>query len=253
MREDQGFWRRYWPLVTVTATLLIAWQLYGALVNPLLAPPPTKVAIALWDLIVSGRLVEALIPSMILLATGFSAAVVVGVILGFLQGRVELAERTFGPYLAALYATPMIALVPILVIWFGYGPTGKFIVVFLMAVFPMYYNMAAGVTNAPVEPEEMARSFGANRWTILSKVVFPSTSFYLFAGLRQSLGRAIIGLVVAEAYLNLGGIGGLIYQAGATFAIDYLIAAIVALPILGLLLTRGLTAVQTRVNVWRPT
>jgi ABC-type nitrate/sulfonate/bicarbonate transport system permease component len=225
-------------------------ELAGRFGNALLFPPATAVGAAVVDLVTSGALIEALIPSLQLLGAGLGAAIVVGTVAGFLVARSRRVDVITSPYVGALYATPEIALVPILVVWFGYEFPGRFVIVFLSAVFPMLYNVSAGVRTAPRDIEDMAVSFVASRWTILSQVVFPAALPFVIAGLRQSIGRAIVGLVVAEAYLRLGGIGGLVFVFGARFSTDYLIAAILILPILGLILTKLVDLGERRFAPW---
>jgi ABC-type nitrate/sulfonate/bicarbonate transport system permease component len=227
------------------------WEYVGRTGDPLILPPPSMVAAAFVDLVVTGQLWEALWPSLQLLAAGFAVALVVGVVLGVLIGRSRTADLTLSPYLAALYATPDIALVPIILVWFGFGFSGRVVVVFLSAIFPILYNVTAGVRQAPEDLIDVARAFGAGRIRVLLQVILPSALPYIMAGIRLSIGRAVVGMAVAEVYLRLGGIGGLIYAYGARFVTDYLIAAILILPILGIGLTRLLAYLERRIAPWK--
>jgi ABC-type nitrate/sulfonate/bicarbonate transport system permease component len=140
--------------------------------------------------------------------------------------------------------------VPVLIVWFGFDFPGRFVIVFLSAVFPMIYNLSAGVRTAPADLEDMSRSFVIPRLSVYTQVVFPASLPFVIAGLRQAIGRGIVGMIVAEAYLRLGGIGGLVSLFGARFATDYLIAAILVLPALGLLLTKLLDLAERRFAPW---
>jgi ABC-type nitrate/sulfonate/bicarbonate transport system permease component len=226
------------------------WEYVGRNGNPLILPPPSMVAAAFVDLVVTGQLWEALVPSLQLLAVGFAVALVVGVALGIIIGRSRTADLTFSPYLAALYATPDIALVPIILVWFGFDFSGRVVVVFLSAIFPILYNVTTGVRQAPEDLIDVAHAFGAGRFRTLFQVILPSALPYIMAGIRLSIGRAVVGMAVAEVYLRLGGIGGLITAYGARFVTDYLIAAILILPILGIGLTRLLALLERRVAPW---
>ncbi|MDQ3779745.1 MAG: ABC transporter permease [Chloroflexota bacterium] len=227
------------------------WEIYGRMANPLIFPPVSDVLAAFIDLVTSGRLWEALWPSLRLLAAGFALALVVGLVLGVVIGRSRVADLTFSPYLAALYATPDIALVPIILVWFGFDFSGRVVVVFLSAIFPILYNVTAGVRQAPTDLIDVARSFGAGRMRTLFQVILPSAVPFIMAGIRLSIGRAVVGMAVAEVYLRLGGIGGLIYAFGARFVTDYLIASILVLPILGIGLTRLLAILERRIAPWK--
>lgn len=233
------------------ALFLGAWEVYGRLKNPLILPPFSQVIQAFWDLLSSGRLLDALLPSLQLLAIGFVLGTVVALVLGVLIGRSRVADLTFSPYLAAWYATPSVALVPIILVWFGFGMTGKVLVVFESAFFPMLYNVTTGVRAAPTDLIDVARSFGASKLKTLFQVILPSAIPFIFAGFQLSIGRAVVGMTVAEVYLRLGGIGGLITAFGSRFITDYLIAAILILPALGIGLTRLVGMLERRIAPWR--
>jgi ABC-type nitrate/sulfonate/bicarbonate transport system permease component len=249
-RLAQNPWMRHVPLAATIIVLLIATELAGRLGGGLVIPPASAIAMALWDLIISGRLIEALIPSLQLLFSGLAVAVLVGTALGFALANSRRLDAITAPYVAALYATPEIALVPILVVWFGYDFAGRFVIVFLAAVFPMLYNVSAGVRTAPRDLEDMARVFGTPRRTIAMQVVLPASVPFMIAGLRQSIGRGIVGMIIAEAYLRLGGLGGLVFIFGARFSTDYLVASILVLPVLGLVLTKLVDIGERRFTPW---
>lgn len=233
------------------ALFLLAWEIYGRTGNSLILPPFSQVIAAFWDLLISGRLMEALLPSLRLLAMGFSLGIGAAMVFGIVIGRSRLADLTLGPYLAALYATPSIALVPIILVWFGFGTTGKVFVIFQSAFFPMLYNVLTGVRATPTDLMDVAKSFGANRLENLTQVILPSTIPFIFAGLQLSIGRAVVGMAVAEVYLRLGGIGGLINAFGARFITDYLIAAILILPAMGLGLSKLVALMERRIAPWK--
>lgn len=230
-----------------------SWELYGHLGNPVILPPVSQVLVAFYDLLITGRLIEALAPSLFLLFLGFTIAMIVGLVLGVVIGRSRIADLTMSPYLAALYATPSIALVPIILVWFGFGLSGRVLVVILAAVFTMLYNVVAGVRSAPPDLIDVAHSFNASRATVLFQVILPAALPFIFAGIRISIGRAVVGMAVAEVYLRLGGIGSLISAFGSRFVTDYLIATILVLPFIGIGLSKLLAYIEKRVTPWRVT
>lgn len=228
-----------------------AWEAYGQ-TDPVLLPPPTAVLSALVDITFGGPLPGALWGSLQLLFVGFVTALLGGVLLGVVIGRYELANKTFGPLLNALYATPDIALLPVILLWFGFGMTGRVVVVFLAAFFPIMINTFAGVRDAPKELLEVGESFGVNtELRRLRVVVIPAAVPLIMAGFRLGIGRAVVGMAVAEVYLRLGGIGALIVQYGAAFRTDLLLAAIIPLPVLGIVLTKIFERVEQHFQYWR--
>ncbi|HEX5492993.1 MAG TPA: ABC transporter permease [Mycobacteriales bacterium] len=238
--------------VMVAVGVLAAWQIAGELNNPVVFPPVSAVAVALVNLIAHGGLLPAMGASLKLLAIGFGVAFAGGSLLGILLGRYRLLDVTLGPYVSALYATPAIALVPLILVWFGFGLGGRVTVVFLASFFPILINTYAGVRDAPGPLIEVARSLGVTgELGLLRKVIIPSAVPFIMAGVRLSIGRGVVGMAVAEVYLRLGGIGALIVQYGAVFRTDYVIAAILPLPILGIGLTRLSALLEARLQAWR--
>lgn len=238
--------------LVVVVAVLAAWQIAGELNNPIVFPPVSAVAAAFVDLLVHGGLLPAIGASLKLLAIGFTIAFVLGSLLGILLGRYRLLDLTLGPYVSALYATPEIALVPLILVWFGFGLGGRVTVVFLSSFFPILINTYAGVRDAPGPLLEVARSLGVtSELGLLRRVIIPSAVPFILAGVRLSIGRGVVGMAVAEVYLRLGGIGALIVQYGAVFRTDYVIAAIIPLPILGIGLTRLSALLESRLQAWR--
>jgi ABC-type nitrate/sulfonate/bicarbonate transport system permease component len=236
------------------AVVFGSWELYGRLGNPLLLPPVSDVLAGLVAITANGALPAALLTSLQLLALGFGTSLVAGTVLGILIGRYELAHRVFGPFLNALYATPDIALLPLILLWFGFGMPGRVVVVFLAAFFPIMINTYAGVRDAPRDLLEVAAAFGVrSELGRLRRVVLPAALPLIMAGYRLGIGRAVVGMAVAEVYLRLGGIGALIVQYGAALRTDLLLAAILPLPLLGIALTKTFERIENRFQYWRNT
>ncbi|HET7388626.1 MAG TPA: ABC transporter permease [Nocardioidaceae bacterium] len=237
----------------VTAVCVIgAWQIYGMILNSIVLPPPSKIAVAFWNLLVGGDLLPALGSSLRLLVIGFATAFVLGTLLGIVLGRYRVLDYTLGPYVSALYSTPEIALIPLILVWFGFGLGGRVVVVFLASFFPILINTYAGVRDAPSHLIEVARSFGVSSEVgLLRRVIVPAATPFIMAGIRLAIGRGVVGMAVAEVYLRLGGIGALIVQYGAVFKTDYVIAAILPLPVLGIGLTRLSAVLERRFQAWR--
>lgn len=242
---------RYTKHIIFAALVFGTWELAGRLGNPVLLPPVSKVGLAFLD-ITFGPLPAALVESLQLLLIGFTTALILGFLLGVLVGRYKVMDRTFSPYFSALYALPVVALVPLVLIWFGFGLSGRVIVVFLAAFFPVLINVYQGVRDAPHDLLEVARSFGVNSEVgLLRRVVVPAAVPFILAGVRLGIGRGVVGMAIAEVYLRLSGIGTLIAQYGASFQTAYLIAAILPLPLLGIGLTKLLAIIEARFQRWK--
>lgn len=242
------------PILHVVFAVVVfgSWELYGHFGNDLILPPFSAVMVALWTITVSGELPSALWSSMQLLVIGFGLSLALGFLFGVMAGRYKTIDRTVRPFLDALYATPMIALVPVILVWFGFGLSGRVTVVFLASFFPILINVYAGVRDAPVHLVDVARSFGVTSEVgLLRKVIIPAAVPFIMAGVRLGIGRAVVGMAVAEVYLRLGGIGSLIVEYGAVFRTDLLIASILPLPLLGIGLTKLFGLIERRLQTWR--
>lgn len=242
---------RYTKHIVFALLFFGTWELAGRLGNPAILPPASRVGRAFVD-ILFGPLPAALFDSLLLLFIGFSTALVLGFLLGVVVGRYRLMDRTLSPYFSALYALPTVALVPLVLIWFGFGLSGRVVVVFLASFFPILINVYQGVKDAPHDLLEVARSFGVSSEVgLLRKVVIPAAVPFILAGVRLGIGRGVVGMAIAEVYLRLSGIGTLIAQYGSSFQTDYLIAAILPLPLLGIGLTKLLALIEARYQTWR--
>ena len=174
---------------------LILWEFYGRRVDPLLLTYPTAVAWAAVQLIWSGELIRQLLVSLGSLAAGFGASLLLGVGLGVAMGRSRLAEAILDPHVNALYATPQVALIPLLMMWFGLGFGVKVVVIFLFVFFPILINTASGVKNINASMVEMGRAYLASERQILFKVVFPAAVPFIMAGVRLAVGRGLVGKI----------------------------------------------------------
>ena len=240
------------PHLVAAIIVFGAWEIYGRVGNPVLLPPVSAVVKGLFEISIGGPLPAALFSSLQLLFVGFATALLLGTLLGIFIGRYPLANRVFGPFLNALYATPDIALLPLILLWFGFGMTGRVVVVFLAAFFPIMINTYAGVRDAPRDLLEVAASFGVrSEFGRLRKVILPAALPLIMAGYRLGIGRAVVGMAVAEVYLRLGGIGTLIVQYGSVFRTDLLLASILPLPLLGIGLTKLFERIENHFQYWR--
>jgi ABC-type nitrate/sulfonate/bicarbonate transport system permease component len=244
--------RRWWPHLVFGLLVFGTWEAFGQFGNALLWPPISAVLVALVEITLSGRLPVAMLESLRLLTLGFGLALVVGFVVGVLIGRSVVLHRTLSPFLNALFVVPTVALVPLVLVWFGFGLQGRVMVVFLAAVVPVLVSVYSGIKDSPRELVEVATSFGVEgEIAMLRHVRLRSALPLMMSGIRLAVGRAVVGMAVAEVYLRLGGIGALIKGYGALFQTDFLFASILPLPILGIALTKLTGRLERRYQSWR--
>lgn len=215
--------------------VLIVWELYGRSVNPILFTYPTAIAQASVQLISTGELFKYGVGSLQVLFWGLLSGVIVGIPLGVLTARFRILDKATDMYVNALYATPMVALVPLLVLWFGFEIKAKIIIVFLFTIFPMLINTYQGVKNVDPKLLEVSRSFCSSERQLWFDVILPSALPFILAGVRLSLGRGLVGMVIAEFYTSISGFGYMIVRYANTFQTAKLFVPIVSLMLLGIL------------------
>ncbi|HEY7202340.1 MAG TPA: ABC transporter permease [Candidatus Dormibacteraeota bacterium] len=231
--------------------LLAGWEWYGRRTNPLLFTYPTAIAGASVDLVRAGVLWKALGQSLSVLGWGLLLAIVVGVAAGLAMGRSRVAEGLLQVPVDALYATPIVALVPVIVLWVGFGPVAKVVVVFLFSVFAIVLNTARGVREVDPDLVEVARSYLAREVGLWKDVVLPSALPYVVTGIRLAVGRALVGVVIAEFYTSISGLGYLIVTYANTFQTARVFVPVVILMALGVAVTWFLQLLEARLAPWQ--
>ncbi len=240
-------------LITVgsVAFFLAVWEWFGRDVNPVFGSYPSAIALAFVDLVRSGKLGTALIESLQPFVAGYALAIVLGVPLGLLIGRFRVAEAALGIYVTAGYAMPLVALVPLLVLWLGLGFAVKAAVVFLMSVFPICINTWLGVTAVPKSLIEVGKSFVAPDLVILRRIVLPATLPYIMAGIRLAVGRAVVAMVIAEFFTSISGLGAIIINSANNFDTATMFVPIIVLMVLAVGLNALIGLVERRVAPWQ--
>ncbi len=237
-------------LVSVCAVLAL-WEIGGRAISPLLFAPPSRILVAGAQMIVSGELWPYLSLSFRVAAIAMLLATVAGVAAGVAIARVRLLDLSLEPFVIALYATPMVALIPLVVIWAGFGDSAKIVVIFLFAVFPILLNTYQGVRGVDHRLLEVARSFRTSERALWGDVILPSALPFIIAGVRLALGRALVGMVIADLYTAVSGIGYLIVRYAQNLQIDRLLVPIVILSITGVVLVQSLNWLEARVAPWQ--
>ena len=238
---------------SVILLFLIGWELIFQfkLVNPLFISAPSRVVLAGITIIGDGSLFKHLSTSGTEFALGYGAAVVIGFPIGIILGWFKLAKASFGPFIAAMQATPRIALMPLFIIWFGLGITSKIVVVLLSAIFPLIVNLQVAMSTIDADLVRVARSYGATRWQIFRSVALPTSLPFLITGLRLAAGRGLLGVIVAEVFGGAEGIGYMIQYAGATFQTDKVFAGVLVVAVTGITLDFTLERLGRHFDKWR--
>ena len=236
-----------WVITTASvAVLLLVWEYFGSHINPVFGSYPTQIALAFVELAQSGKLWTALIESLQPFVVGYGCAILFGVPLGLVIGRFRVAEASLGIYVTAGYAMPLVALVPLLVLWLGLGFKVKAAIVFLMALFPICINTWLGVTAVPKTLIEVGKSFVASDAVILRRIILPATLPYIMAGIRLAVGRAVVAMVIAEFFTSISGLGAIIINSANNFDTATMFVPIVVLMVLAI----GLNSLIGKVEGW---
>jgi len=235
---------------SILLTLLL-WEWVGRSVNPILFTYPVAIAGAFYELVATGELFGFLWQSLQVLAYGFGLAVIAGILLGVIVGRFAAAEYAIDLQVSALYSTPTVALVPLIVLWLGFKVPAKTFVVFLFCVFPILINTQQGVRAVDRGLLEVARSFCSTERQLWRDLVIPSALPFIVAGIRLAIGRGLVGMVIAEFYTSITGLGYMIVRYANNFETAKLFVPIVTLALMGILLTEAVKQIEVRIAPWR--
>lgn len=219
--------------------------------NNLFLTPLSTVAVRAVELSSTGELQNHIYVSFVEFIGGFSLAVVVGIMLGVILAEFSLIRDLVDPWVSMLYATPIIALGPLFILWLGIGIVSKIAIVFLVAVFPILINTVSGLTTTDRTLIEVAQSFGANAKQIYTKVRMPSAIPFIIAGLRLSVARALVGVVVAELFGARAGLGFLILNSAQSFDTAGVFVGVIILAIAGVVSVELLKWIEFRLAPWR--
>jgi NitT/TauT family transport system permease protein len=232
---------------------LFLWEIFGRRVDPILMSYPSAIAAAFVELLQSGELVIESGRSMRAFLAGFGLAIVFGVLIGIVMGTDRRIEYAVDPFINALYSTPNVALIPLIILWLGLGLTAKIAIVFLVAFFPIVVSTFAGVKNVSGSLVEIGQAFGFNGVQILRKIILPGSLPFIATGIRLAVGRAVVGMVVAEFFTAISGLGGMIIKYSNKFETDRMFVPIIVLAVFGVLLTEMVKVVERRLAPWKET
>jgi NitT/TauT family transport system permease protein len=231
----------------------VLWEVLArtVLTNRLVIVPFSTVLSTLWTLGQSGELWKNVYASLTEFLVGFSLAVFTGVFLGFLAGTSTRVREYLDPLVAALYATPLVALIPFYILVFGIQLASKVALVFTIAVFPVVINTEAGILSVERNLLEVASSFRASRWQIFFKVQLPAAIPFIISGLRLGVGRALTGVVVAEFFFATAGLGFMISVASQNFDTARVLLGVFIFSLAGVVAVGLLQTIEKRMAPWR--
>lgn len=255
-----SLWQRIEPTALGAgsiALLLAVWQFLPDFVpmkagTKLFFTVPSAIAGTLWRMFATGSIWQPLGVSAGAFALGLAVAIVVGLPLGVLLGRSNTLNAMFDPFITAFNATPRLVFLPLVMLWFGLGLWSKIGIVFLGALFPLLINTYEGVRNADQLLINVVRSFGASEWDIARLVVVPNALPFIVVGLRLAIGRAVLGVVVAEFFGAQDGLGVIMVRAASEFKVDVVFAGLIVFAGLSLIMTGLVQLLENRMSRWRP-
>lgn len=233
--------------------VIALWEIFGRQINPLFLSYPSAIGRAFLQIVVTGEFQRSALGSLHLFAVGLSAALVLGIAIGLLMGRYRLAEYLLDPYVYAFDATPRVALIPLLLLWFGLGNSSKIAVVFLSGLFPVLMNTFSGVRTVSAQLVEVGRAYGAGEGKLFTKVILPAALPFIMAGIRLAVGRALIGIITAEMFTAVTGMGALLVRYSSALATDKFFVPVILLALLGVILSNIIEKLQKRLAPWKET
>jgi ABC-type nitrate/sulfonate/bicarbonate transport system permease component len=197
----------FWPRFIVGVALVLGWEFIVRWLAPPYVAKPSTVLMAIPRVIVDPAFLAATGSTLAAVAEGLAIALVFGTVFGLFLGRSRLFERSVGHYVNGFFAMPMVVVLPLFSLWFGYSPATRIATIIFAAIFSIVMNVADGARSVPREYLEVSRAYRASKMSVLFGVVLPASMPYLLAGFRLAAGRALIGAVIAEFFLSIGGLG----------------------------------------------
>jgi ABC-type nitrate/sulfonate/bicarbonate transport system permease component len=242
--------RRFGPALALVAILLAIWELYARAsgVSPFVLPPPSRVITALWEF--RDQAIQHAIPTVIETLAGFAVSIAAATAAAIGLDRVPLARRAVEPLLVGSQTVPIVAIAPLIVVWFGFGLLPKVLVVVLVTFFPITIALLAGFASTRPEATELMRSFGASPGEVFRKVRWPSGLPGFFTGLRISATYAVVAAVIAEYVGATEGLGIWMQLSQRSFRTDLVFAAILLTAVLSVVLYAAVVAAERALIPW---
>jgi NitT/TauT family transport system permease protein len=241
--------RRLLPWFVIIA-IFVVWEVLVRLfdIEEFILPAPSAVFASGWQW--RWPILDNAWQTLMTTTIGFAIAVIFGLVAGIALGSSTLIYDGFYPALIGFNSIPKVAVVPILVIWFGIGTTPAIISAFLIAFFPILVNVAAGIATVEPELQDVLRALGATRWQIVQKVGLPRAMPYFFASLKVAITFAFVGSIVAETVASNKGIGNLMLVASSRFEVPLAFAGLLVTSVMGIGMYLVATFIERRTTGW---
>ncbi|MEP9382989.1 ABC transporter permease [Nocardioides sp. KR10-350] len=254
-RRPAGSWSRYMnPVLGITGLVVVlaAWQICTTtgIVDANFSSSPAGAARALIDSVRTGDIWAPLGSTLTVVAWGMAISLVLGIPLGLLIGRNRVLYALTDPLISIMYSVPYVVFLPIIIFWFGIDAQARVVIVVWSAVFPLLINVIAGARNLDQNLLHVSQSFCAGKLLTLRSVAFPATLPYILAGVRQAVGRGLVGAIVAELFMGSAGLGYVVQLKTSAFQMDDAMAAIAVIAIVAIALTRSIGYLEKRFTFW---
>ena len=236
----------------VPVMLLVLWELLSrkGVIKPTILPPPSDIWLVFFDMLKSGELLNHLTVSLWRVIKGFSTGAMLGLVTGVLIGLSPRVERALVLITGLLRPIPIIAWVPVLILWMGIDEASKITVIAIGSFWPVLLNVVHGIRNTDKKYVEVATIFEKSRWTLLTKVVLPSALPSIFTGIRIGIGIAWMSVVGAELIAASAGVGYMIMYARELSQADVMLVGVISIGITGLLIDYAIRTLETRILKW---
>ncbi len=244
--------RNRFLLIRVLSFVVVlgAWQIYGANTLEIIFTPFTTVIAHLFELLVSGPLAGAILYSVSMFLGGLVIGSLIGITLGVAMGRFAVFEAAVGMYVYAIYSTPLVALIPLISLWFGFGVQAQLIIISMFVLFPVTIAVYNGVRSVDASLIEVARSFRANEMAMWRHVIIPSVVPYIVTGLSQGVAMGLVGMFISEIYTALSGMGQILAFSANAYKTADMLAVLLTVMILGVFFRTVIEELRKRLAPW---
>jgi len=231
--------------------ILLIWQGVVGALAPAYVAKPSGVIAAIPEVIVKPEFLDATAQTLVAVAEGLGIALALGTVIGLVMGRSIIVERSLRHYVNGFYAVPMIVVLPLVSLWFGYTGAARLATIVFAALFSIIINVADGAKSVSQEYLEVARSFRSSEWALWRDLMVPYTLPFTMTGVRQAIGRGLVGMVAAEFFLSSTGLGQIIMTASQNFDTPGVFASILIIGLIGVGLMRVGLYIEARFARWR--
>lgn len=246
--------RERWLKVLGVVLFFGVWELVPHIfqVDTLVLPPPSVIWTTLLDEIRAGEVADHVLVTVGEFALAVALAGFAGIAIGVAAGRIRVFDSALEPFVWFLYATPLTAVYPLLILWVGLGFNSVLLIAFLLAVVPVIINTTVGVRNANEAWVRVGRSFMTGRWQMLWKIVIPGAFPIILAGIRLSVGRALTGVVIGEMFGANSGLGFRIAESAARIRVPEVFAYLLLVIAFGVIVAQSFGALEARLLRHQP-